>query len=248
MNRNTLMALLLGLCTYVVFLIAKLPAEQLVARVTLPAGLKVQHVSGTLWQGQIEQMSIQGIPIRRLEWQLSPWGLLAGKAVLQLHGGNMRNPEELSLSGQLSLSQSSIGATDLNMYVPADLIIAQLPLPLPVNARGRFKVQLQQLDYAQQCQSLSGTGQWLNAEVAGTQGYIALGNFDADLSCRDNAVLVSIEEPNSFGLSAQATISPDLNIRVNGRFRPSPDLPQEVHEAARLFGQPDAQGYFQIRL
>ncbi|GGD76990.1 type II secretion system protein N [Lacimicrobium alkaliphilum] len=248
MKRQTLIVLVLGLCAYVVFLIAKLPAEQLVARVDLPDNLKVQNVSGTLWQGQIEQMSIQGIPIRRLEWQLSPWGLLTGKAVLDLQAGNIRNPEELSLTGEVSLSKDAVGARDLMIYVPADLIIAQLPLPLPVNARGRFKVNLQELDYARQCQSLEGTGQWLNAEVAGAQGYIPLGNFDAGLSCRDNAVLVSIEEPNSFGLSAEAAISPELNIRVNGRFRPSQDLPQEVHEAARLFGQPDDQGYFQIRL
>ncbi|ALT00555.1 general secretion pathway protein GspN [Lacimicrobium alkaliphilum] len=242
------MALLAGLLAYIIFLIAKLPAEHLVSRVDLPDSLRIQDVSGTVWQGRIEQMSIQGIPVRAVQWQLSPWGLFAGKAVLDLQAGNIRNADELSLDGQVSLSMSAVGASNLDIYVPADLIIAQLPLPLPVNARGRFKVALQELDYARQCRSLEGQGQWLNAEVAGTQGYIALGNFDADLNCKAESVLVNIKEPNSFGLSAQATISPALDIRVSGRFKPAQELPQEVHEAARLFGRPDSDGYYQIRL
>ncbi|WP_231730976.1 type II secretion system protein N [Lacimicrobium alkaliphilum] len=248
MNRKTIMALLAGLLAYIIFLIAKLPAEHLVSRVDLPDSLRIQDVSGTVWQGRIEQMSIQGIPVRAVQWQLSPWGLFAGKAVLDLQAGNIRNADELSLDGQVSLSMSAVGASNLDIYVPADLIIAQLPLPLPVNARGRFKVALQELDYARQCRSLEGQGQWLNAEVAGTQGYIALGNFDADLNCKAESVLVNIKEPNSFGLSAQATISPALDIRVSGRFKPAQELPQEVHEAARLFGRPDSDGYYQIRL
>jgi general secretion pathway protein N len=248
MSRKTLIALIAGLLAYIIFLIAKLPAEQLVSRVKLPDHLRIQGISGTIWQGRIEQVSIQGIPVRAVKWQLSPWRLLTGKAVLDLQAGNIRNADELSLDGLVSLSRGAVGARDLDIYVPADLLIAQLPLPLPVNARGRFKVALQELNYTQQCESLDGSGHWLNAEVAGTQGYIVLGNFDADLSCRDQAVLVNIQEPNSFGLSAEATVSPALNINVSGRFKPDQSLPQEVHDAARLFGQPDDEGYYQIRL
>ncbi|HBN99945.1 MAG TPA: general secretion pathway protein GspN, partial [Alteromonas macleodii] len=35
---------------------------------------------------------------------------------------------------------------------------------------------------------------------------------------------------------------------VSGKFKPDNSLPQEVHQAARLFGAPDSSGYigFQI--
>lgn len=72
MNRNSVITLLLGLFAYIIFLIARLPAEQVVARVNLPDNLRIQDVSGTIWQGQIGQMSIQGIPLRSVQWQLSP--------------------------------------------------------------------------------------------------------------------------------------------------------------------------------
>ncbi|WP_088331181.1 type II secretion system protein N [Lacimicrobium sp. SS2-24] len=248
MTRRSLFALLLGLLAYVFFLLVKLPAAQVISRVDLPDNIGVQGISGTIWQGHIAQMSLQGIPLSNVRWQISPWRLLTGKLAMDIQAGNSRDVDALSLQGQLSLTPGAVGATDLQLYLPADLLIAKLPLPLPVNARGRFKVDLQELDYAQQCHSLSGKGQWLNAAVAGTQGYISLGNFNADLACENESVLVSINEPNQFGLTARATISPTLKIRVNGRFKPDQDLPQEVHDAARLFGQPDNQGYYQIRL
>lgn len=38
------------------------------------------------------------------------------------------------------------------------------------------------------------------------------------------------------------------NIRVSGKFKPDDSLPQEVHQAARLFGTPDNSGYIAIKI
>lgn len=238
---------LLALAVYLVFILAYLPAAQVLARLPLPTKLQFWGVSGTLWHGHAQQVSYQGLSMDNLSWQLNPLGLLVGQARVRVTAGNSRDPQQLSLDGQVSAHTSGFSSDGLTLYLPADLVMAQLPLPLPVDAGGRFKVALDTLEYGPNCQQLQGKGQWLNAQVSGSQGAIALGNFDADLRCENGSVVLTIKEPNRFGLSADARIAANFKINVSGKFKPDPSLPAEVHNAAKLFGKPDSQGYYQIR-
>ncbi|MDF2179224.1 type II secretion system protein N [Aliiglaciecola sp. CAU 1673] len=247
MSLRVLKLAALVLFGYLIFLVAYLPAVQVLPRLPLPSQLSLQGVSGTVWQGNALRLSYQGLPIENLSWQLSPWGLLLGKANITVKAGNSRDAEQIALEGQVGASASSIASDGLTLYLPTDLVISQLPLPLPVNAKGRFKVTLDELEYGPDCQALLGKGQWLNAQVAGTQGFIDLGNFDADLGCVEGDITLNVKEPNRFGLSAEARIPANFKVKISGKFKPDPSLPQEVHNAAKLFGQPDSQGYYQIR-
>ena len=127
-------------------------------------------------------------------------------------------------------------------------MLANVALPLPVKAGGRFRVIVNELDFDQQCETLDANGEWLNAQVAGTQGQIQLGSFGAILSCVDNIVVAQVAEPNMLGLSLNARVSGVRNISVVGKFKPDASLPDEVHQAAQFFGQADAQGYREIKL
>jgi general secretion pathway protein N len=244
--KQSIKWILLGLLAYVGFLIAKLPAIQVISRLQLPTNISVIGVSGTIWQGQAMQLTINTLPVDKLEWQLSFWPLLWGKAKLDVKAGNIRQSEDVSFSGLLWLGKNSVAAENFSLYLPSDLVIAQLPLPIAVNAKGRFSLKLNELEYLQGCQTLSGKGQWLNAEVMGLQNPITLGTFNAELSCIDNDVLISVKEPNSFGLSARARVPNNLQFSVEGRFKPDPSLPKEVQQAAQFFGKPDAEGYYPV--
>ncbi|MCC2617043.1 type II secretion system protein N [Aestuariibacter halophilus] len=238
-----------AIAIYLIALLVTLPARQVLPHLPLPASVQVQGVSGTVWQGKAQQVWIDGLPIHGLEWQISPWHLLIGQARVSLKAGNARDSEEVSLSGPLAVplwGEPAIEAESLELYLPTDLVIAKLPLPLPVNAGGRFKVSIDTLQYAGRCQQLQGKGQWLNASVAGTRGPIALGNFDAQLMCDDGSVMIGVRPPNEFGLTADATVSPELQFSVIGRFKPADNLPEEVHQAAAFFGKTDAEGYYAI--
>lgn len=238
----------LALCAYLLMLIVSLPAAQVIPRLPLPKQMQIQGLQGSIWNGKAALVMYQGIPVHNAAWQLNPWALLTGKLSLQLDAGNNRDAEQIALNGHIRLSSDQIASDGLDLYLPTDLIIAQLPLPLPVKASGRFKIRLDELAYQQAgCQAIKGQGQWLNAQVSGTKGFIPLGNFDAELGCQQQILLLDIREPNSFGLSAQAKIPANFKVKVEGRFKPSTDLPDEVHQAARLFGKPDNQGFYQIR-
>ena len=96
---------------------------------------------------------------------------------------------------------------------------------------------------------MSGTGDWLNATVAGTQGPIDFGTYSAKLRCEGDDIGISVSEPNLLGLSVDAIVAMNLKrINVEGKFKPDESLPEEVHQASRFFGQPDANGYIAVKL
>ena len=238
-----------GVVAYLIFLLAYLPAEHIVKRLPLPAHTQIQGVSGTIWNGRASSALLNGLPVDDLQWSLSPWYLLTASLHAQLTAGDTRDTGAISLRGPVtySLVSGTTESEDLSMFLPVDLVIAQLPLPIPVNAGGRFKLDLEEMVFSSQCVTLAGQGQWLNASVSGTQGAITLGNFTADLTCDSGDIVVSVKQPNSFGLDADARVSPEFNVSVDGQFKPDDTLPREVHQAAKFFGQPDAQGFYRIR-
>ncbi|GAA0854933.1 type II secretion system protein N [Aliiglaciecola litoralis] len=242
---------LLGLLAYLVFLIVKLPASQVVHRINHSNEVVISDVRGTIWNATASLLIVNNVAIERVSWKTSFWSLLVGNVTLDIKGGNLRASDKVSVQGPVTISlfdPTHIRASDLNIYVPANMVIAQVTLPVTVDAGGRFKIQIKELDYHQACVTLEGKGQWLNAGIEGLGEPLELGNFDADLSCIENDILVRIKPPNIFNLSADARVPMNLAVSVNGRFKPDDSLPKQVKDAANFFGRPDADGFYNIKL
>ena len=237
----------LCLVVYFIFLIVKLPAVQVLSKIQLPEGINISVISGTIWNGHAQSAQINGLPVNDINWSLSFLPLLLKEISADIKVGNLRDVEQISVSGHISFSGQRFQSEDLLAYVPANLAISLLPLPIPIQADGRFKVQLNKVDYKAGCQTFSGNGQWLNANFTGVTGIIELGSFDADLSCENNSIILNVKQPNRFGLTAKTTIPANMKFTIEGRFKPEASLPREVHQAAQFFGKADADGYYPIK-
>jgi len=237
----------LCLVVYFIFLVVKLPAIHVLSKIPLAQGVNVSGISGSIWHGHAQKAQINGLPINDLNWSLAFFPLLFGEISVDIKAGNIRNVEQISVNGYVSIKGQHLEAENLLAYIPTDLVISLLPLPIPVQADGRFKIQLDEVDYEAGCKKFAGKGQWLNANFTGTTGVIDLGNFNADLSCENASVVVDVKQPNRFGLTAKTVIPADLNFKIEGRFKPEANLPKEVHQAAQFFGKPDSDGYYPIK-
>jgi general secretion pathway protein N len=237
----------LCLVVYLVFLIVKLPAVQVLAQIQLPKEVRVSGISGTIWNGHAQRAQINGLPISNVDWTLSFLPLLLGEISAEIKSGDIRDIDQISANGHVSFAGKHLEVENLLAYIPTNLVISLLPLPIPVKADGRFKLQLDEVDYEAGCQKFLGKGQWLNANFTGTTGVIDLGNFNADFSCENGSVVVDVKQPNRFGLTAKATIPADMKFNISGRFKPEANLPKEVHQAAQFFGKADADGYYPIK-
>ena len=245
--KSVIKITLASLALYVLFLIWHLPANVVLEKVALPKSITLNGISGTIWQGHIQQLVMDGIAIDDVDWQLEVLPLLMAQVSVDINAGNSRNSEDISFNGHLQFTGNTIALHDTQVYVPADMLLAQIKLPLPIAAKGRFSINIQQLDYPQKCQQLAGKGQWLKAQVSGTQGPIELGNFAANLSCKNDDVAITIQPDNSFGIDATVLVKPNGKYAAEGKFKPASSLPQEVHQAAAFFGRKDAQGFYTIK-
>lgn len=240
-----------GVALFVIFMIAKLPAVQVIQRVDLPQNISVEGISGTIWTGAARKVTYNGLPISDVKWDLSFLPLLWGSVSVDLDAGNDRRADQISFVGEITTGMSGnavFKSDEFLLYLPTPQVLANVRLPIPVDPGGRFRVTINELDFDTNCKALSGNGEWLNASVMGTQGRIPLGVFKAELSCDAGVIVADVAEPNSLGLNLAARVSNMNRIAVEGKFKVDAELPDEVHQAAAFFGQPGADGYTAFKL
>lgn len=239
---------LFGLTTYLLFLLVLTPASWWLRLVPMPAGVQLGPVSGTLWQGEIQQLSYQQQPFPAINWQLHPWSLLALSVNLQLQSGSLQQPEQPYLQATVNAGLSKIVLKDTMLKLPVTSLLPYLQLPLPVQAKGDLMIDIQQLQLAkQQCLNLQGQASWLEASLQPPTGtWLDLKHIYASLSCDEGQPVLITDPDNVLSLAIKATVSPTGTLRVQGSLLPDASLPEEVHQAMRFVGQPDANGRYPL--
>lgn len=239
---------LLGIVSYLVFLIVLTPASWWLRLVPLPTGLQFGAISGTLWQGQIKQWSYQQRQLPALSWQLNPWSLMTLSATVDVRSGSTQHVNQPYLQGRVKVSFGNVTLQNTIIKLPVANIMPYLQLPLPVQALGELFVEIQQLELdQQQCMKLHGQASWLDASLQPPTGnWLDLKHIHAKLSCEQGQPVLITDPENLLSLAIRATVSPTRNLRVQGTLKPDASLPAEVHQAMRFVGQPDANGRYSL--
>lgn len=239
---------LLGSLAYVVFLIIMMPAAWWLRLFPLPAAIQHGPVSGTLWQGQIQQVQYQQLQLAELRWQLQPWSLLLLRADLQLDSGSMQQQQQPYLQAHLGLSPSAIEVSDTLLRLPVPTVLPLLKLPVPVQADGNLLFDISHLVIReQQCHELAGSASWLDARLQPPTGtWLNLEHFHASLRCENKLPVLTTDPANILALAIDATVNPQGQLAVTGTLLPSAQLPDEVHQAMRFVGTPDAEGRYRL--
>lgn len=247
-TKHIILFSMLGIMVYLIMLVAKLPATQVLHRV-LPQNVVMENITGTVWNGKSDSININGITMDSVKWNVSLLALFSGKLGVNIQAGNVTNQQQLSIRGYAAIAvNQKIYADNLVVRGPARLLAAYVPMPLPVKLDGQLRVNLANAVFNQQvCETLNGKGYWNNAAVSGTKGWIDLGAFSTELGCEQQHITANITPPNQFNLTAKAKVSPQQKISAEGSFKPDDSLPKEVHQAAMLFGAADPQGFYQFK-
>ena len=136
--KNKILMGLAGLACYLLFLLAQAPVGRILPWVTLPPGVMLSGVSGTLWHGYVEQVRWQNVVLGKIEWRLPLTSVLLADPVLEL-----TLKDRQTLSGQLELGwQGGPRVRDVALHSDAEWLLGQSPLPLPVGASGPLQLTL----------------------------------------------------------------------------------------------------------
>lgn len=242
-----------GIIFYFVLLIANLPAAQVIHRLPLPDNIYLNGVSGTVWNGALQTVVVKGVQLNNLRWNVGFPSLLVGGLSVGIQAGSQQDPDNIVLHGEVnySLLSQQLTLEQTHLQIPAGTVMGLIRLPLPVQAGGRFTVDLQALDFnvkAMQCETAQGEGHWLNASAVDRGNVIDFGQFDATLTCVDQNLQFTVQPDNLLNLDAVATLQNTGKFKVTARFKPAATLPESVHNAAQMFGRKDNQGFISVSM
>lgn len=249
MNYKKIIPAAIGL--YFVFLVILAPAAWWLKLVPLPSQLQLGPVSGTLWQGQVQAISLNGYVLPAVNWQLKPWALLTGKLALLLDIGQIRQTTQPYAKAQLAYGFSGLELESSQLRLPVEPVVPLLKLRLPfqVAASGTMLLNIQHFSMGQPwCEQLAGKASWLDARFQAPSGWIDLKAIDADLSCQQGQLQLVTEPGNPLALNVTALIGEQGKYQLNGTMKPDTSMPKEVHQAMQFVSRPDAEGRFTLKL
>ncbi|MDX1676311.1 type II secretion system protein N [Arsukibacterium sp.] len=239
---------LVGVLTYLCFVVYLVPAAWFVYWLGLPGNIQVGQVQGTIWQGSATVVQYQGLQFQQLRWQFNGWSLLRLAPQVSLTAGSIGEREQPYITARIAYSFSGLEMQQALVRLPVSQLLPLIKLPLPVVATGELMVEVQQFQQGEPwCKSLEGNASWLDARLQPPTGtWLELNSIVADLRCQDGSPVVITDGNNSLGLAVTAAVE-NNRLTVNGTLKPEASLPQEVHQAMQFVGRPDEQGRYTIR-
>lgn len=207
--------------------------------------MDVSGASGTLWQGNIQQLNWRGQNLGKVSWQFSPSQLFKGKAEYALRFGY---GSDLGFNGKgiVGFDFSGLYANNVVASIAAKSIQNKVNYPLPIDANGQVELAIQQYRYEQPwCQAAQGTLVWNNSEVNSPLGNLNLGTIIADLSCANSVLSAeSNHENGQLAAAFTAELSRDMQVKLDAWFKPNSDFPAGMRSQLKWLGNPDAQGRY----
>ena len=179
---------------------------------------------------------------------LNGWSLLRLKPQFNVTAGSIGERDLPYATANIAYGFAGLNMQQALLRLPVNQLLPMLKLPLPVAATGELMVEVQDFQQGQPwCSSLAGNASWLDARLQPPTGtWLELNSIVAELRCVQGGPAVVTDGNNSLGLAVTAAVE-NNRLTVNGTLKPDATLPQEVHQAMKFVGRPDADGRYTIK-
>ncbi len=238
---------LLFFSSYLVFVVASMPINTVLAFVTLPKGLTISGVSGTIWQTKIAQVNTETVTVNRVNAHLKLSSLFLLNPTIEVNfGGRLLDGPHGNLTVSGLLSRLEIKQTKLTL--PANDIAQQLILPIDLTALGSVTINLDHYLIGKPlCKEIQGNIVWSKAAMTAFEQTVELGRLQGKLSCKKGAVVLKIDDKNNLGLSFSAYLRAKSQVSGNGYLTPGSKFPPKLKELLPFIGKADRQGRYRLR-
>ncbi len=241
--------LLLGLGLVVIFVasaVAHMPAK-VVNWLPLPRELSIEGVSGTVWNGQAQNVAWQGQNYGQLQWNVNAWQLLTADLQAKVRFGRGSDVDMIG-RGVVGYRLSGPYAENVVASIPVANALPYLPrIPVPLTLEGQLELTIQSLQYAAPyCHQGEGTLVWNTQQIGSPLGELTTGPIIADISCHDNVIDVKGSQQSaqvSSGFSA--TMQQNRRYKTNAWFKPEEEFPQQLSEQLKYL-RPSRNGQYQF--
>ncbi|GLP95915.1 type II secretion system protein N [Paraferrimonas sedimenticola] len=238
--------IILSVLLYLVFMLVLLPARFVAQLAPLPNNVSLSGVTGSLWNGEIGQLNIDGKRIEYLRWQIHTSKLLMGKLEAAVQVGDSRS--YLHGNGELGYGFSGAFVNQLKLTADISYWLPANSLPMRTQASGQVDLLLRDAQQGQPwCETLMGSLEVVNLEAANNFGDFGLGNFNLGLSCdAGELVAVATEDSNQLGVLGQLRLLEGGKYQLTGSVRQVETQPKELQQVLSFLGRPDAKGRYPL--
>ncbi|MGL4206669.1 MAG: type II secretion system protein N [Aeromonadaceae bacterium] len=230
----------IALGCYLFFLLAQCPAERVLPWLPLPPELKLSGVSGSIWQGEVARIDWRETTLRKVGWRLPFSSLLLMSPALQL---TFKDPETLLGRAEVSQLQQP-RLSEVSLQAPAEWIMAQARLPLPVSVNGKVQLELDELQLTPtRCEVAQGSVQWSGANAESQFGALRLGTAKLDLSCDKGKLVIKLKQSSDqLKVEGRGELTLPNTYSFQGTLTPGEGLPDNLAQGLNFIGQRDSQG------
>ncbi len=227
------------LLAIVAIVIATCPASFAWRFVAARAGaLKLDGLSGTIWNGHAGGANVYGTELGALDWRLSPLPLLRGMVAAQLdiHGGAVTG------SGAVEREpDGTLQVTGAVIHMPASLAAPALDIPM-LQLLGQIDIDIAQLR-VQGAWPMVAQGEihWRDAAVAGA-AQAPLGDLQARFASAANGGIAGTAHDLGGPLRLDGTFTIDAGGYAAQARLAARDGNAQVLDALRFIGQPQGDG------
>lgn len=241
-----LLLALLVLLVLAVVVAWTLPAQLAWRVVADRAGsVQLEGISGSVWRGHADRLSVAATPVGTLDWQLQPAALLRGqlRAQLQLSGPRVQG------RGQVTrLRDGRLDVRGLHLTMPAEQLQPALGLP-SLQLLGTFQVDVAHaLVEHVWFDALQAHAVWQDAGVAGS-ARAAFGAVLADVNLDDAGRVVGRLHDGGGPLMVQGRLQASpIGYTLVAHLRPRDRDNFNLQEALMYIGQRQPDGSVLLRV
>lgn len=221
--------IILGVILFLLFTLARVPADWGAWLITRQPGLALSGISGSLWKGQASMASLtienQTITLGKLQWDLQLLSLITLSPCVKV----IASGQAQTFNGTVCSARGGVIIKDADISLPVALAQAKIPVPV----RGDLSVHFSELRLRGNILlKLEGNLNWSNAQASNQVQWIPLGSIAAEFTDNGkNGVRAKI-----FDLESDVDLALDLELRApsGGSAKGQLDVPQTMIDRYRL--------------
>ena len=242
-NKRWTGFILIGVAAYVYFMLANFPAaaayQYFIAPLDRGRQLKLQGLSGTLWQGQAAQARIASLNFGKLNWELKLLSLFTGKLGLDL----LTSGQDSRIEGtaRAGLDQT-LYLDDLRGKVPAAMLMP-LFYGFPIGIDGHITTDIKQAEVKKGKRlSVEGKMVWYDAKLTAPQT-IELGDlFVAMRPDKDGTKILLSDQGGPLTLDGTVMLKHNGQYKVNVYLGTKDKNDTALGNGLKMLGRTNPQG------
>jgi len=232
--------------TYLIFLLATIPAQLFTGIINENTPVKMQGVSGTLWNGRAYLITTDNaVTLNDSKWSFTVWKLLIGQLAVdmttQYAGKDIETELGTSFLGRYFVNDLSatLAASDLAQL--ANIPLAQLS--------GLITVNIEHAQWRQgELPSASGEIKWRDAAVT-IADTASLGNVSMVLGESEQQQLIASISNQGGDIAIEGTIEliPEADYSLNITLTPTASANNNIKQSLGMFAKRQANGEYQLK-